>query len=111
MTRLSRREVLGMLAGTGAAAALGPLVDSRAARAAEVARRGGQVVVGLSQEPTGVNPLRPHIEGDRGGHFGIFDSLWRTDERAQFVPNLPVEIPSVKNGGDPQKRVRVTLPL
>src|SRR5439155_704604 len=46
-----------------------------------------------------VNPLRLHIEVDRGVHFGIFDNLWRTDERAQFVPNLAVEIPSVKNGG------------
>ena len=86
MTRLSRREALRMLAGTGAVTALGPLVRSGAARAAEVPRRGGQVVVGLSQEPTVFNPLRPHIEVDRGVHFGIFDSLWRTDERAQFVP-------------------------
>src|SRR5437667_277440 len=99
MTRLSRREALRMLAGTGAVTALGPLVRSGAARAAEVPRRGGQVVVGLSQEPTVFNPLRPHIEVDRGVHFGIFDSLWRTDERAQFIPNLAVEVPSVKNGG------------
>ena len=111
MTRLSRREVLGMLAGTGAAAALGPLVDSRAARAAEVPRRGGQVVVGLSQEPTVFNPLRPHIEVDRGVHFGIFDSLWRTDERAQFVPNLAVEIPSVKNGGIAKNGLEYTFRL
>src|SRR2546429_8136301 len=111
MTRLSRREALRMLAGTGAVAALGPLVQSGAARAAEVPRRGGQVVVGLSQEPTVFNPLRPHIEVDRGVHFGIFDSLWRTDERAQFVPNLAVEIPSVKNGGDAEDRGEDTLPL
>jgi len=84
MTRLSRREALRMLAGTGAVTALGPLVRSARPRA-EVPRRGGQVVVGLSQEPTVFNPLRPHIEVDRGVHFGIFDSLWRTDERAQFV--------------------------
>ena len=99
MTRLSRRELLGMLAGAGAAAALPPRVGPGMARAAEAPKRGGQVVVGLSQEPTVFNPLRPHIEVDRGVHFGIFDSLWRTDERAQFIPNLAVEIPSVKNGG------------
>src|SRR2546425_6514572 len=110
MTRLSRREVLRMLAGTGAAAALG-LVDSRVARAAEVPRRGGQVVVGLSEEPTVFNPLRPHIEVDRGVHFGIFDSLWRTDERAQFVPNLAVEVPSVKNGGIAKNGLEYTFRL
>ena len=99
MTRLSRRELLGMLAGAGAAAALPPRVGPGMARAAEAPKRGGQVVVGLSQEPTVFNPLRPHIEVDRGVHFGIFDSLWRTDERAQFIPNLAVEVPSVKNGG------------
>jgi peptide/nickel transport system substrate-binding protein len=99
MTRLSRRELLGMLAGAGAAAALPPRVGPGMARAAETPKRGGQVVVGLSQEPTVFNPLRPHIEVDRGVHFGIFDSLWRTDERAQFIPNLAVEVPSVKNGG------------
>ena len=99
MTRLSRRELLGMLAGAGAAAALPPRVGPGVARAAEAPKRGGQVVVGLSQEPTVFNPLRPHIEVDRGVHLGIFDSLWRTDERAQFIPNLAVEVPSVKNGG------------
>jgi len=100
-----------MLAGTGAVTALGPLVRSGAARAAEVPRRGGQVVVGLSQEPTVFNPLRPHIEVDRGVHFGIFDSLWRTDERAQFVPNLAVEIPSVKNGGIAKNGLEYTFRL
>src|SRR2546430_10525821 len=99
MTRLSRRELLGRLAGAGAAAALPPRVGPGVARAAEAPQRGGQVVGGLSQEPTVFNPLRPHIEVDRGVPFGIFDSLWRTDERAQFIPNLAVEVPSVKNGG------------
>src|SRR5256885_16345084 len=111
MTRLSRRELLGMLAGAGAAAALPPRVGPGVARAAEAPKRGGQGVVGLSQEPTGFNPLRPHIEVDRGVHFGIFDSLWRTDERAQFIPNLAAQIPSVKNGGIAKKGLQDTLPL
>jgi peptide/nickel transport system substrate-binding protein len=111
MTRLSRREVLGMLAGAGAAAAVGPVLGSRAVLAAEVPKRGGQAVVGLSQEPTVFNPLRPHIEVDRGVHFGIFDSLWRTNERAQFIPNLAVEIPSVKNGGIAKNGLEYTFRL
>src|SRR5204863_10049623 len=101
----------GMLAGAGAAAALPPRVGPDVARAAETPKRGGQVVVGLSQEPTVFNPLRPHIEVDRGVHFGIFDSLWRTDERAQFIPNLAVEVPSVKNGGTAKNRREYPFPL
>jgi len=75
MTRLSRRELLGMLAGAGAAAALPPRVGPGVARAAEAPKRGGQVVGGLSPEPTGYNPLPPHLQVDRGGHFGLFDKL------------------------------------
>jgi hypothetical protein len=93
---LSRREVLAVLAGTGAAALLGPLAGSAGAQAL---KKGGQVVVGLSQEPTAFNPLRPGIEVDRGVHYALYDSLWRVDERAQFVPNLAAELPTQKNGG------------
>jgi peptide/nickel transport system substrate-binding protein len=104
MRSLSRREALSLLGGAGAAAALGPLLDRGLVLAADApaaagVKKGGQVVVALSQEPTVFNPVRPHIEVDRGVHFGLFDSLWRIDERAQFIPNLAVEIPSAKNGG------------
>src|SRR2546429_7572487 len=111
MTRLSRRELLGMRDGAGADAAVHARVGAEGGRGGEAPKRGGQVVVGLSQEPTVFNPLRPHIEVDRGVHFGIFDSLWRTDERAQFIPNLAVEVPSVKNGGDAKNRREDTLRL
>lgn len=110
MTHLSRRTMLGMLAGTGAAAVIGPLLDPVRALG-QTPRRGGQVVVALSQEPTVFNPLRPHIEVDRGVHFGIFDSLWRIDERAQFVPNLAVEVPSLKNGGIQKNGLEYTFRL
>ncbi|HKC05713.1 MAG TPA: ABC transporter substrate-binding protein, partial [Methylomirabilota bacterium] len=96
---LSRREVLGLLAATGAGAMLAPIIRSGAVLAAETPKKGGQIVVALSQEPTVFNPNRPHIEVDRGVHFGLFDSLWRVDEKAQFLPNLAVEMPTVKNGG------------
>src|SRR5512134_2841054 len=93
---LSRRRVLGMLGATGTALALGPLAGPARAQGT---KKGGQVVVGLSQEPTVFNPLRPHIEVDRGVHFGLFDSLWRVDDAGQFVANLAAEVPSLKNGG------------
>jgi peptide/nickel transport system substrate-binding protein len=108
---MTRREALGVLAGTGAAAMLGTLAGSGAVLAAETPKKGGQVVVGLSQEPTVFNPLRPHIEVDHGVHFGLFDSLWRVDEHAQFVPNLAVEVPSVKNGGISKNALDYTFKL
>src|SRR3972149_2469213 len=96
---LSRREMLGLLATTGTGVMLVPIIRSGAVLAAETPKKGGQIVVALSPEPTVFNPARPHIEGDRGVHFGLFDSLWRVDEKAQFLPNLAVEVPTVKNGG------------
>src|SRR3989304_9611346 len=100
---LSRRELLGLLATTGAGVMLAPIIRSGAVLAAETPKKGGQIVVALSQEPTVFNPCRPHIEVDRGVHFGLFDSLWRGDEKAPFLPNLAVEVPTVKTGGVPKK--------
>jgi peptide/nickel transport system substrate-binding protein len=67
--------------------------------------------VGLSQEPTVFNPLRPHIEVDRGVHFGLFDALWRVDETGTLLPNLAAEIPSVKNGGIGKGGLEYTIRL
>src|SRR6267142_6292890 len=97
--RISRRTALGVIGGAGATLMLGPLRDRGVVLAADVVKKGGQIVVALSQEPTVFNPVRPHIEVDHGVHFGLFDSLWRTDERAQFIPNLATEVPTVRNGG------------
>jgi ABC-type dipeptide transport system, periplasmic component len=95
---LSRRAALGLFGGAGAALVLGPLLDRSVVLAADNLKKGGQVVVALSQEPTVFNPVRPHIEVDHGVHFGLFDSLWRVDERAQFSPNLATEVPSTGTG-------------
>jgi peptide/nickel transport system substrate-binding protein len=90
---------------------LGELVQCGVVAAAETPKKGGQVVIGLSQEPTVFNPLRPHIEVDRGVHFGLFDSLWRVDDQAQLVPNLASEIPSTKNGGISKNGLEYTFRL
>jgi peptide/nickel transport system substrate-binding protein len=95
---VKRREfVLATLGGFGIAA-------SRAWRGFALAastppQKGGQVIVGLSQEPTVFNPLKPHIEVDRGVHMCIFDALWRMNAQGQFVPNLALQVPSAGNGG------------
>ncbi len=42
----------------------------------------GQVIVGLSQEPTVFNPLMAHIEVDEGLHHNVIDPLWGSTRRA-----------------------------
>lgn len=108
---VTRRDVLGVLAVAAGALMLGDLVKAGAVVAAETPKKGGQVVIGLSQEPTVFNPLRPHIEVDRGVHFGLFDSLWRVDDQAQLVPNLATEVPTVKNGGIAKNGLEYTFRL
>ena len=63
------------------------------------AKRKGQIIVGLSQEPTVFNPLRARIEVDDGVHLNLFSPLWSLDTKGELVPQLAVEVPSIANGG------------
>ena len=90
--KLSRRS---FLAGT---AAVG-LVGVRPAAAQTQPQKGGQIIVGISQEPQNFNPLMPTIESQRGVHMAIFDDLWRIDGKGNFVPDLAVAMPTQANGG------------
>src|SRR3954471_2856120 len=91
---LHRREflVLGagaLLSAQGAAAQTSP----------PPSRRQGQVIVGLSQEPTVFNPLMPGIEVDESVWMNVFNALWNPDPDGTLVPELAVEVPTVQNGG------------
>ena len=90
---LSRRT---FLAGTAAVGVVG--VRGAAAQTA-TPQKGGQIIVGISQEPQNFNPLMPTIESQRGVHMAIFDDLWRIDARGNFVPDLAVAMPTQANGG------------
>lgn len=94
---LSRRALLG---GAALGATL-PLIGARTARAQGTppSKPTGQVVVGISQEPTKFNPLMPHIEVDEGVYMNLFSPLWSVDPDGTFVPQLAAEIPTVANGG------------
>jgi len=92
---LSRRTFLAGTAALGVAGALGP----REATAQAAPQKGGQIIVGISQEPQNFNPLMPTIESQRGVHMAIFDDLWRIDGKGNFVPDLAVAIPTQTNGG------------
>jgi ABC-type transport system substrate-binding protein len=95
---LSRRGALTL----GAAGAAG-LITSRAAWAqtggTPPSKPTGQVVIGLSQEPTVFNPLMIAIEVDQGVWWSLYDPLWGVDPAGNFIPQLATEVPTVENGG------------
>ena len=94
---VSRRSLVG-LAMAGAAV---PLLGRAPAYAQSKppAKPTGQVIAGISQEPTVFNPLLLHIEVDEGVYMNIFSPLWSVDPKGQFVPELAAEVPSIANGG------------
>ena len=100
---VSRRSFLASAAAAGFSLAFAEGLLQRGASAAPLAQdeppKGGQVIVGMSQEPTIFNPLKSTLEVDRGVQFALFDSPWRINEKSELVPNLATEIPSVENGG------------
>jgi peptide/nickel transport system substrate-binding protein len=99
-TGCSRRDALRMMTAGGAAGLIAPSLLGRPAfAAAPPTGPKGQVVVGMSQEPTVFNPLMPHIEVDDAVHFSVFDALVRMDPQGVLQPNLAAEVPSQKNGG------------
>ncbi|MBD8625185.1 peptide ABC transporter substrate-binding protein [Pseudomonas sp. CFBP 13727] len=94
----TRRQALAM-AIIGAAGTLLPLGRSSQSFAAMAAPPSGQVIIGLSQEPTVFNPHMPHIEVDDGIHWNVFDPLFGIAPTGEFVPALATEVPTVANGG------------
>ena len=75
---LGRRGAL-MLGGSALLAAGG-------AKAQMPTKPTGQVIVGLSQEPTVFNPLMPAIEVDQGVWWNLFNPLWGVDPAGNFTP-------------------------
>ncbi len=81
------------------ASAAGGAPVSRHVALAQEPKKGGQVIVGLTQEPTKFNPVISTLEVDRGVQFAVFDSLWRIGPDGLFIPNLATEVPTLDNGG------------
>jgi peptide/nickel transport system substrate-binding protein len=92
---LSRRHLLVTSAAIGA----GSLIGAGAARAQAKPAPSGQVVIGISQEPTVFDPRRPHIEVDEGVYMALFSPLWLVDPKGKLVPRLAAEVPTTENGG------------
>ena len=89
--KISRRRLLVTTAAVGAAPSLG--------RAQTKPKPQGQVVIGLSQEPTVFDPRRPHIEVDDGVNIAVYSPLWAVSPTGEMMPRLALEVPSVANGG------------
>ena len=99
MPAIHRRGVLalgagGLLAGSG----FGARAETKPAPPPP-SKPTGQVVVGLSQEPTAFNPLMPGIEVDETVWMQIFNTMWVADPEGNLIPDLAAEIPSEANGG------------
>lgn len=96
-----RRDLMALALGAGAGAVLAPNAGAHAQGkgAAPPAKPRGQVIAGISQEPTVFNPLMPGSEVDQGVWWQLFSPLWFIDPAGRFVPDLAREVPSVANGG------------
>ena len=94
-----RRHILAAGLGAGAAGLLGRGAHAQTAGARPPAKPTGQVVVGISQEPTVFNPLMIAIEVDQGVWWNLFNPLWGVEPDGTFTPQLATEVPSVENGG------------
>jgi len=93
---LSRRSLLAL---SGAGMLAGHTAQAQGAVPPPPAAPRGQVVVGLSQEPTVFNPLMASIEVDQGVWWNLFNPLWGVDPEGNLTPQLARAVPSVENGG------------
>lgn len=98
MYRVSKRSFL-KLAGAAGTLAATPALVGRAMADTPPATARGQVVAGISQEPTVFNPLMPGSEYDQGIWWQVFSTLWHIDAEGRVVPDLAAELPTVANGG------------
>ncbi|GAU84465.1 peptide ABC transporter substrate-binding protein [Bosea sp. BIWAKO-01] len=99
MPALHRRQFLALGAGGFlAASGFGASAQTKPAPPPP-AKPTGQVVVGLSQEPTAFNPLMPGIEVDETVWMQVFNTMWLADPQGNLMPDLATEVPSEANGG------------
>jgi peptide/nickel transport system substrate-binding protein len=99
INNMNRRKALTVLGLTGAAGAISPNLLVSPAFAERPDLPTGQIVIGVSQEPTVFNPLMPRIEVDDGVQLSLFDGLVRINPEGEFIPSLAAEVPTIENGG------------
>ena len=104
--RIGRRELIGMAAGVGASALTG-VTPARAQR------RGGTLTVALPYDKDTLNPYSTGFLHD--AEVTVIEGLVAPNEKAQYVPVLATEVPTVQNGliklSDDGKRMTITYRL
>ena len=77
-TAYHRRDLMALMLGAGAGSLLAPIsfAYAQAKVPAPLAKPRGQVIAGISQEPTVFNPLMPGSEVDQGVWWQLFSPLW-----------------------------------
>ena len=109
---LPRRELLRLGLAAGAAAMLAPRpLWAQSSASKPPASPKGQVVVGMSQEPTVFHPLMPAIEVDQGVWWNLFSPLWGIDPDGKFFPQLAKQVPTLENGGISKDGLTWTIKL
>lgn len=96
---VTRREALTIGAGAFAIAGVPGAAFGQASAQRPPEKPRGQVIAGISQEPTVFHPLMPGSEVDQGVWWNLFSPLWYIDPEGRFVPDLAREIPTAENGG------------
>jgi len=95
----TRRKTLGLLGAAGVTSYFAPnILGKNAALAAPPSSPAGQLIIGISQEPTVFNPHKLHLEVDEGVQFALYDTLYKMNDKGGFEPSL-AEVPTVANGG------------
>ncbi|WP_027211036.1 peptide ABC transporter substrate-binding protein [Burkholderia sp. WSM2232] len=94
-----RRSLFRIVGALAAAAAVPPLIGLEQAVAAPPSRPTGQVVIGITNEVTVLNPLMLGLSVDQGLWWNLFDPLWGIDPAGNPTPKLAREVPTVENGG------------
>jgi peptide/nickel transport system substrate-binding protein len=99
---LTRREALRRAAAIGVGAAALPTLPTRLVPlpSALAQEGGGELIVGLSQEPVNYNPILYANTGPETlPEVLMFDSLMKITPEGEFIPNLATEVPTKENGG------------
>jgi peptide/nickel transport system substrate-binding protein len=97
--KISKRDFLKLSATAGTLMAAPVWAQTTSATTTPPSAPRGQVIAGISQEPTVFNPLMPGSEVDQGVWWQLFSTLWFIDAQGNTVADLAREVPSVANGG------------
>ena len=97
---MTRREFIKATGKVTAGVAVGTSSLGILGKSAYAARKKDVMILGGTQEPVQFNPLfynNPPFEAVP--EACCFDALWDINEKGEFIPNLAVRVPTVKNGG------------